>query len=332
MTGPRTPLDRPGRPRRGSVAEVPPTPDDLPDDLTAVLDGVAAEARPLAEDDDEVAQPGAGPERFALALCELDGTEHAAGDADVGFPVQSVVKVFALAAALQQVGEDVFRRVGVEPSGDPYDSLVQLEREHGMPRNPFINPGAVVVCDVLVEATGSAEGATAAVVDLLSGLVGERLEPDPAVLDGERAGSAMNLAMGHLMSSFDNFTHPVADVVDAYAQLCALTVTTRQLARAARFLANDGVDPRSGDRVLSEPLARRVNAVMMTCGTYDAAGQFAYDVGFPCKSGVDGAVMGDVPGRFGICAWSPPLDAAGNSRAGRAALHLLSERLGLSLL
>lgn len=310
---------------------MPPTPADLPDDLTGILGDVAAEARPLAEDD-EVAEPGDGPDRFALALCELDGTEHVAGDADVGFEVQSVIKVFALAAALQHVGEDVFRRVGREPSGDPYDSLVQLERERGVPRNPFINAGAVVVCDVLVEATGSPDAARAAVTDLLSDLVGERLEPDSGALAEERAGSHMNLAMGHLMSSFGNFRNPVADVVDAYAQLCALTVTTRQLARAARFLAADGVNPRTGDRVLTEPLARRVNAVMMTCGTYDAAGQFAYDVGFPCKSGVDGAVMGDVPDRFGVCAWSPPLDAAGNSRAGRAALHLLSERLGLSLL
>ncbi len=296
-----------------------------------MLDRVAAEARPLAEDD-QVADPGAGPDRFALALSELDGTEHVAGDADVGFEVQSVVKVFALATALQHVGEEVFRRVGVEPSGDPYDSLVQLEREHGMPRNPFINAGAVVVTDVLVEATGSADAAQAAVTDLLSDLVGERLEPDQETVEKERAGSSMNLAMGHLMSSFDNFTHPVEEVVDVYARLCALRVTTRQLARAARFLANDGVDPRTGNRVLTEPLARRVNAVMMTCGTYDAAGQFAYDVGFPCKSGVDGAVMGDVPNRFGIAAWSPPLDSAGNSRAGRAALHMLSERLGLSLL
>lgn len=306
-------------------------PADVPDDLTDVLDRVAAEARPLAEDD-QVAQPGAGPERFALALCELDGTEHVAGDADVGFPVQSVVKVFTLTTALRLVGEDVFQRVGREPSGDPYDSLVQLEREHGVPRNPFINAGAVVVCDVLVGATGSPGAAVDAVTDLLSDLVGERLEPDPEVLEEERAGAAMNTAMGHLMRSFDAFTHPVAEVVDAYAQLCALTVTTRQLARAARFLACDGVDPRTGDRVLTEPLARRVSAVMLTCGTYDAAGQFAYDVGFPCKSGVAGAVMGDVPNRFGVCAWSPPLDAAGNSRAGRAALHLLSERLGLSLL
>lgn len=104
------------------------------------------------------------------------------------------------------------------------------------------------------------------------------------------------------------------------------------LARTARFLANDGGNPRTGDAVLTEPLSRRVNALMLTCGTYDAAGQFAYDLGFPCKSGVAGAVMGDVTGRFGVCAWSPPLDEKGNSRAGRAALHLLSERLDLSLL
>ncbi|MEI4274155.1 glutaminase A [Klenkia sp. LSe6-5] len=310
---------------------MPPRPDELPDDLTDALERVAAEVRPLAEDD-EVDEPGIGPERLALALCELDGTEHVAGEADVGFPVQSVVKVFSLTAALRLVGEEVFERVGREPSGDPFDSLVQLEREHGVPRNPFINAGAVVVCDVLVGATGSPSAAVAEVTDLLADLVGEPLEPDPAVLAEEREGADLNTAMGWLMRASGNVVHPVDDVVDAYAQLCALQVTTRQLARAARFLAADGVDPRTGRRVLTEPLARRVNAVMLTCGTYDAAGQFAYDVGFPCKSGVAGAVMGDVPNRFGVCAWSPPLDAAGNSRAGRAALHLLSERLGLSLL
>lgn len=310
---------------------VPPNPSELPEDLTAALDRAAAEARPLAEDD-QVAEPGAGPERFALALCELDGTEHVSGDADVAFPVQSVVKVFTLTAALQLVGEDVFQRVGREPSGDPFDSLIQLERERGVPRNPLINAGAIVVCDVLVGATAGADAAVAAVTDLLSDLVGEQLEVDPEVLAAERAGADLNTAMAWLVSSFGNLHHPVAEVVDVYLRLCSLAVTTRRLARAVRFLAADGVDPRTDQRVLSEPLARRVNAVMLTCGTYDAAGQFAYDVGFPCKSGVAGAVVGDVPGRFGVCAWSPPLDAAGNSRAGRVALHLLSERLGLSLL
>ncbi len=318
-------------PAPSSPAPSSPHADDS--DLEAVLAEVADRSRHLAEEGEVEEQPEELPSaesaRFALALAELDGTEHVTGDADVGFAVQSVVKVFALTAALQLVGEDLFDRVGREPSGDPFNSLIQLEHEQGHPRNPFINAGALLVCDVLLDA---ADDAFRAVAGLLGDLVGEEATVDDTALDAERESSALNRAMGHLMQSFGNLHHPVDEVVEVYVRLCSLTVTTRTLARAARFLANDGVDPRTGAPVLPEPLARRVNALMLTCGTYDAAGQFAYDLGFPCKSGVAGAVMGDVPGRFGVCAWSPPLDEKGNSRAGRAALHLLSERLDLSLL
>ncbi len=310
----------------------PPTPDRT-DDLEAVLAEVADSTRHLAEEGDVEEQPEELPSsesgRFALALADLDGTEHVTGDADVGFAIQSVVKVFALTAALQLVGEDLFDRVDREPSGDPFNSLIQLEHEQGVPRNPFINAGALVVCDVLLDAADDAYGAVAG---LLGDLVGAEMTVNDTALDAERESSSLNRAMGHLMHSFGNVHHPVDEVVEVYVRLCSLTVTTRSLARAARFLANDGVNPRTGEPVLSEPLARRVNALMLTCGTYDAAGQFAYDLGFPCKSGVAGAVMGDVPGRFGVCAWSPPLDEKGNSRAARAALHQLSERLDLSLL
>lgn len=315
---------------------MPPAAAPAPDrtaDLEAVLAEVAEQSRHLAEEGEVEDQPeelpSAEASRFGLALAELDGAEHVTGDADVGFAVQSVVKVFALTAALQLVGEDLFQRVGREPSGDPFNSLVQLEHEKGVPRNPFINAGALVVCDVLLDAADDPYGAVAG---LLGDLVGEEATPHETALEAERESSSLNRAIGHLMSSFGNVHHPVDDVVELYVRLCSITVTTRTLARAARFLANDGVDPRTGTAVLSEPLARRVNALMLTCGTYDAAGQFAYDLGFPCKSGVAGAVMGDVTGRFGVCAWSPPLDEKGNSRAGRAALHLLSERLDLSLL
>lgn len=311
---------------------LPSAPDET-GDLEAVLGEVADRTRHLAREGEVGEQPEELPSaesaRFALALAELDGTEHVTGDADVGFAVQSVVKVFALTAALRLVGEELFERVGREPSGDPFNSLIQLEHEQGVPRNPFINAGALVVCDVLLDAADDPYGAVAG---LLGDLVGEEARVNRTALDAERESSSLNRAMGHLMSSFGNVHHPVDEVVELYVQLCSLTVTTRTLARAARFLANDGVNPRTGAAVLSEPLARRVNALMLTCGTYDAAGQFAYDLGFPCKSGVAGAVMGDVTGRFGVCAWSPPLDEKGNSRAGRAALHLLSERLDLSLL
>ncbi|MCF6743477.1 glutaminase A [Blastococcus sp. KM273128] len=313
-----------------------PSPAPAPDrtaDLEAVLAEVAEQTRHLAEEGRVQEQPeelpSAEPTRFGLALAELDGTEHVTGDADVGFAIQSVVKVFALTAALRLVGEDLFERVGREPSGDPFNSLIQLEHEKGVPRNPFINAGALVVCDVLLEAADDPYGAVAG---LLGDLVGEEATVDRTALEAEREGSSLNQAIGHLMSSFGNVHHPVEEVVELYVRLCSITVTTRTLARAARFLADDGVNPLTGAAVLSEPLARRVNALMLTCGTYDAAGQFAYDLGFPCKSGVAGAVMGDVTGRFGVCAWSPPLDEKGNSRAGRAALHLLSERLDLSLL
>ncbi|UOY02432.1 glutaminase A [Blastococcus sp. PRF04-17] len=302
-------------------------------EIESLLAEIADQTRHLADEGQVEEQPEELPSaeatRFALALSELDGREHVSGDADVGFAIQSVVKVFALTAALRLVGEDLFDRVGREPSGDPFNSLIQLEHEKGVPRNPFINAGALIVCDVLLDA---ADDPYRAVAGLLDRLTGEEAEISDPALDAERESSSLNRAIGHLMRSFGNLQHPVDEVVDLYLRLCSLTVTTRTLARAARFLANDGVDPESGSPVLSEPLARRVNALMLTCGTYDAAGQFAYDLGFPCKSGVAGAVMGDVPGRFGVCAWSPPLDEKGNSRAGRAALHLLSERLQLSLL
>jgi glutaminase len=301
-------------------------------DLDALLEQVADAARPLAREggvaDYIPALADMDPDTFALAVCELDGTEHAVGDADVGFPIQSLSKVFALTLALQRVGEEVFERVGKEPSGDPFNSLVQLEHEHGVPRNPMINAGALVVCDVLLE---TCDDPQAAMVELMSDLTGEQIGHDQAVLDAEGTTGHRNTSMAYLMSAFGNLRTDVDDVMAVYLHQCAVEMTARQVARAVRFLADNGVDPRTGRQVVSEPLARRINAIMLTAGTYDSAGQFAYEVGFPCKSGVAGAIMGDVPHRFGVCAWSPPLDASGNSRAGRHALHLLAERLGVSV-
>jgi glutaminase len=301
-------------------------------DLDAVLEQVVGRCRPLA-DEGEVADyipalAAEDPHCFGLATCDLEGEEHATGDADVLFPIQSISKVFALTLALQRVGEDVFDRVGKEPSGDPFNSLVQLEREKGIPRNPMINPGALVVCDILLE---TYDDPRSAMVELMSDLAGEDVTHDEDVLQAEGTTGHRNTSMAYLMSAFGNLHTPIEDVMAVYLHQCAVAMTTRQLARAARFLANDGADPRTGRRVLSDALARRVNAIMLTTGTYDSAGQFAYEVGFPCKSGVAGAIMGDVPGRLGVCVWSPPLDASGNSRAGREAMHLLAERLDLSV-
>jgi glutaminase len=301
-------------------------------DLGEELARIAEEVRPLSGEGDIAAYIPAlaaeDPGAFALAVSDLDGVEHAVGDADQRFCIQSIAKVFALTLALQGVGEDLWERVGREPSGDPFNSLVQLEHEHGKPRNPMINAGALVVCDVLLE---TLDDPKVAICDLLGLLSGEDVEVDDSVIGDEGRTASRNTAMANLMASFGNVHSPVAEVMSVYVHQCAVLMSTRQLARAMRFLAHDGIDPGSGLQIVSEPLARRINAIMLTSGTYDSAGQFAYEVGIPCKSGVAGAIAGDVPGRLGVCVWSPPLDTSGNSRAGREALHLLAERQQLSI-
>ncbi len=311
---------------------------DGPIDIDQTLADVADIARPAAAHgrvaDYIPALAAADPNRFGIALIDLDGTEHVTGDVDVGFAIQSISKVFSLVLAMQRidassdVSDELWSRVGREPSGDPFNSLVQLERERGIPRNPMINPGALVVDDVLLDHCADSRRST---LELLELLVGEPLGVDHDVLTSEQGSSQRNRAMANLMASFGNLHHPVDDVIDAYTHACAITMTTRQLARAIRFLANNGIDPRSGQRILSPELAKRVAAIMFTCGTYDAAGEFAYSVGLPCKSGVSGGIVGTVPHRMGLSVWSPPLDESGNSLAGRTALHEISQRLDLAV-
>lgn len=274
------------------------------------------------------------PDSFGLALVEMDGTEHVVGDVDVAIPIQSISKVFALVLAMQEaeagrgITEELWSRIGVEPSGDPFNSLVQLESERGIPRNPMINAGAHVVDDILLD---HCPDARASIRSLVSRVAGADVEVDEAVWREEGSSGDRNRSMAYLMASFGNLTHPVDDVLDVYNYQCSLSMTPRQLARAVRFLANGGRDPATDTVVLPREQARRVAALMLTCGTYDAAGDFAFNVGIPCKSGVAGAIVGVVSGEFGVCVWSPPLGPSGNSAAGTAALHELSERLGLSL-
>lgn len=318
------------------MTERPPS-DDA--DLDAALVEIADVARPHASDgqvaDYIPALAAVDPARFGLAVVGLDGTEHVIGDVDEPFPIQSISKVFSLVLAMQKaderagVAEELWSRVGREPSGDPFNSLVQLEKERGIPRNPMINAGALVIDDVLLEHCDDAKRST---LQLLEMLAGESLAVDEEVYDSEQAAGHRNRAMANLLKDFGNLRHDVDAVLDDYVFSCAIAMTTRQLARAMRFLANGGVEPDSGRRVLSAELARRVAAIMLTCGTYDAAGEFAFSVGLPCKSGVAGGIVATVPRRYGVCVWSPPLDQAGNSVAGRVALHELAERRELSVL
>lgn len=308
-------------------------------DLDRILAEVAAVARPYAETGrvsdyvDTIAQ--LDPDTFALALVEMDGTEHVVGEVDSPFAIQSISKVFALVLAMEKLdpekdggSADLWGRLGVEPSGNPFNSLMQLEIEQGRPRNPMINAGALVVDDILLDYCTDPSGD---IITLLTELAGADVGLDQVMVAQEGRIGHRNRAMAYLMSSFGNLTSSVDEVLDHYVCQCAITMSARQLARASRFLANDGVDPATGRTILPGPLSRRVSAIMLTCGTYDAAGQFAFEVGIPCKSGVAGAIIAVVPGLGAICVWSPPLDDSGNSAAGRVALRELSERLGLTI-
>lgn len=267
------------------------------------------------------------PRQFGIALRTRDGKEAAAGDCDTAFSIQSISKMFSLTLAMRLHGEALFERIGREPSGNPFNSLVQLERENGIPRNPFINAGAIAVADRLV----SDGDAKAAIVDLLGRLSGEAVAFDREVARSEADSGFRNVALANFMKSFGAIDNDVASVLDVYFHQCAVAMSCRQLARAAGFLCNDGVHPLDGSRVVGERQARRINALMLTCGTYDAAGEFAYLIGLPCKSGVGGGIVAIVPDRLSLCVWSPALDATGNSVLAMKALEMFVARTRLSV-
>ena len=268
------------------------------------------------------------PTSFGLALATVDGAVYGAGDWEQPFSVQSISKLFTLALALATGGEAVWHRVGREPSGTPFNSLVQLESENGIPRNPFLNSGAIVVTDRLLTLTGDA-GRT--VRDFLRAESGNPLlDTDPAVAASEAAHGHRNAALAHFIASYGNLENPVEEVLSNYYAHCALTASCRDLALSGLFLARHGLCA-DGSRLLSRSDAKRINAVLLTCGTYDAAGEFAYRVGLPGKSGVGGGILTIVPGRGALCAWGPALDRAWNSVGAVAALDAFTTATGWSI-
>lgn len=271
------------------------------------------------------------PKKIGIAVATLDGEMHTAGDAHEPFSIQSVSKVFTLALALGKVGSDLWQRVGREPSGSAFNSIVQLERECGIPRNPFVNAGAIVVSDILLAGGRPKE----TVADILSFL--RRLADDDSLaIDREVAASEAetgyrNISLANFMKAFGTLDGPVGDTLDVYFHQCALSLSCAQLARAGLFLANRGVDPVTGQRIVADYRARRINALMMTCGHYDASGDFAFRVGLPGKSGVGGGILAVAPGRAAIAVWSPGLNDSGNSHAGTLALEELTKETGWSV-
>lgn len=271
------------------------------------------------------------PARFGIAVIEADGTCHMAGDAEEPFSIQSISKVFSLTLALGAVGDKVWERVGREPSGSAFNSIVQLETEAGIPRNPFINAGAIVIADIIL-GNHEPKEAIGEILRFTRSLAGEDgIFVDGVVAAAEQETGFRNIALANYMRAFGNIRHPVERTLGVYFNQCALAMSCRQLALAGRYLMAGGVNPATGYSVVSPQRARRINALMMMCGHYDGSGEFAFRVGLPGKSGVGGGILAIAPGRASIAVWSPGLNARGNSQLGALALERLVQRTGWSV-
>ena len=271
------------------------------------------------------------PKKFGIAVVTIDGQRFLAGNADEPFSIQSISKVFTLALALGRIGDQLWERVGREPSGSAFNSIVQLESERGVPRNPFINAGAIVLSDVILAGHEPKE-ALGEILHFVRDLAGDcAIHVDGAVARAEEATGHRNIALANYMRSFGNIQNPVELALDVYFHQCAIAMSCRQLAQAGHFLAARGINIASGRSVTSAARTRRINALMLTCGHYDGSGEFAFRVGLPAKSGVGGGILAIVPGCASIAVWSPGLNSQGNSLLGTVALERLAHRISWSV-
>lgn len=302
----------------------------IPEYLDSVLLKCAGDrSGDLADYIPELAQ--ADPARFGMALATVDGNVYHSGDTDVEFTIQSISKPFVYALALQDLGLDaVLAKVGVEPSGDAFNEL-SLEDGTGRPLNPMINAGALAT-HALLEPGGDVAARVDRIVGGLSAFAGRELSVDERVFDSELHTAYRNRSLANMLRSFENFVCDPLEVVYGYTRQCAVLVTATDLAMMAATLANGGVQPVTGESVISRRVVRQVLSVMTTCGMYDSAGDWLSTVGIPAKSGVSGGLLGVLPGQSGIATFSPRLDKHGTSVRGVLAFQKCSDEMGLHLM
>ncbi len=269
------------------------------------------------------------PEKLGIHLITIDHKSYAFGDANERFSIQSIAKVLSLTLALKLIGEDTWKRLGVEPSGSPFNSLVQLEYEKGIPRNPFINAGAIVICDILVTYLESPKADLLGFIRQLSGIT--NLDYSEKIANSERKTGYRNYAVTNFMKAFGNIHNDVDVVLDLYFHLCSIEMTCQELSQTFLFLAADGVNPMNDEIIVSPKRTKRINAIMLTCGFYDEAGEFAFRTGLPGKSGVGGGIVAIHPGKFCIVVWSPKLNKNGNSYKGMKVLEALTTKTKSSI-
>lgn len=262
------------------------------------------------------------PTKFGVHLTTLDNQAYTFGDSKEKFSIQSIAKILSLTLAYTLKGEELWERVGVEPSGTPFNSLVLLEHNKGIPRNPMVNAGALVICDLLVSELPNAKN------DFLE--FARKVSDNPTltystrIAESEKLTSYTNKAVINLMKSFGNIKNDIDVVMDFYFNLCSIEMTCKELSRTFLFLSNDGIDPFTKKRITSASKSKRINAIMLLCGFYDEAGEFAFRVGLPGKSGVGGGIVAILPDKYSIAVWSPQLNEKGNSNRGMKFLEMFT--------
>lgn len=263
------------------------------------------------------------PNHFGVCITTRSGTQHICGDAHIPFSIQSIAKVISLSFALSLDDKTIWERVDVEPSGSAFNSLVQLESENGIPRNPLINAGAIVICDILCS---HLQNPKTELLDYVRKIANNpALTFSETIAQSEKDTGHRNYALIHFLKSFGNIKNDIEQVIDLYFHLCSIKMNCCELSQTFGYLANDGKQYGTNLQILSLSQSKRVNAIMQTCGFYDEAGEFAYKVGLPGKSGVGGGIVAVLPDAYTISVWSPKLNAKGNSYRGMKFLERFTD-------
>jgi glutaminase A len=269
------------------------------------------------------------PSCYAIDVETLGGNNYHIGNYNVPFSIQSISKVFTLSMVISQIGDKLWERVGREPSGTPFNSLVQLEKEGGIPRNPLINAGALVVTDKLMDCYSNPKEAILNFVRSVCG--NNKISFNDNVAKSEYKNADRNRALAYFMKSFGNIRNDVDHLIDIYCHQCSIEMTTQDLARSFLYLTNHGYNPFNKSQLLTKSQSKRLGALMLTCGFYDESGDYAFKVGAPGKSGVGGGAVAYIPGNLSIAVWSPPLNIHGNSIRGIETLERFTTDIGNSI-
>lgn len=269
------------------------------------------------------------PDRYGICLYTIDRKEHAMGDCDERFSIQSISKVLSLAMGFSRMGDRLWKRIGVEPSGNAFNSIIQLEMEKGIPRNPLINAGALVMTDILLSILSNPEEEYLAFVRQLCGC--KDIEYNESMATSERETGFLNAAIVNMLKYYGNIENDVERVLSFYFRQCSVEMNCRELSRIFLPFADHTHPFCFGDTSLTTSQVKRINAIMQTCGFYDEAGEFSYLVGLPGKSGVGGGIAAICPRKYSVAVWSPRLNAKGNSVMGMKALELLTTKTAISI-